>query len=92
MKTKEQKRKEAENKKDLVLTERLEIGIIKQLENRLENLSKRPGESKREKARILKQIEEWKNIQSQQTVKEAKSTSEAKRLQMLKEQKSKVGK
>lgn len=84
MKTKEQKRQEVTLRKGNILIERLEIGVIKQLENRLQNLSKKPGESKKEKARILKLIEDFSKLESQKTmsVKELKQESK----------KSKVGK
>lgn len=77
MKTKEQKRQEAQERVDKKLTERLEIGAVQQFRNRLEEIKKRPGQSKREVQRLTYLISEFQQMERQKTmsVKELKSES-----------------
>lgn len=94
MKTKEQKRIEAQVRVDKILTERLEIGAVQQFKNRLEDLKKRPGQSKREVLRLTRKIKDLEDLQKdfETDLKLTKSTSEQSRLKKLIEQKSKGGK
>lgn len=91
MKTKEQKRQEAQARVDKILTERLEIGAVQQFRNRLEKIKKRPGKSEREVLRLTRKIKDLEDLQKdfETELKSTKSTSEQKRLQKLIQQKSK---
>lgn len=68
MKTKEQKRSEAQERVDKKLTERLEIGAVQQFRNRLEEIKKRPGKSEREVLRLTKLISEFEQMRNVRNV------------------------
>lgn len=68
MKTKEQKRQEAQERVDKKLTERLEIGAIQQFRNRLEEIKKRPGKSQREVERLTRLISEFEQMRNVRNV------------------------
>ena len=68
MKTKEQKRIEAQERVDKKLTERLEIGAVQQFRNRLEEIKKRPGKSEREVLRLTKLISEFEQMRNVRNV------------------------
>ena len=67
MKTKEQKRIEAQERVDKKLTERLEIAV-QQFRNRLEEIKKRPGKSEREVLRLTKLISEFEQMRNVRNV------------------------